>query len=291
MRLLFVLAVVVLVGAAPTAPPTLDMMRQLTVYSYAASCRQGLNNWTCFWCTYLPNLPPVDVAVVVESNGIYGTFGYVGNSQNSIVIGYRGSESISNWIHDLDFFMTPYPGVPSVSVHEGFLSAYLQVQQTVQNTVRALRNKYPSMPILITGHSLGAALSVLCAFDLVTSGIVPSSMISVVNIGEPRVGDLAFATAFNNAIGSATRIVNQRDLVPHVPPQFFLFHHHATEIWFPTNYTGYIVCNGSGEDPNCSNSLEYWDPADHEWYLGIYAHMAQALAANCGPLKSVDDKI
>jgi predicted lipase len=47
------------------------------------------------------------------------------------------------------------------------------------------------------GHSLGGALSIFCAMDLVTQKIVPGNRISVINFGQPRVGNKAFADYFN----------------------------------------------------------------------------------------------
>jgi hypothetical protein len=39
----------------------------------------------------------------------------------------------------------------------------------------------------------------------------------------------------------------------------FKFHHVALELWFPTNATTFVTCNGSGEDPNCRYSLKKED--------------------------------
>lgn len=44
-----------------------------------------------------------------------------------------------------------------------------------------------------------------------------------------------------------------------------------------------------GEDPNCSDSLEMWDPIDHLYYAGYFSHDPGAIAANCGPLMDVTD--
>jgi len=170
-----------------------------------------------------------------------------------------------------------------------FLSAYQQVRDTIHQDVIAIQKKYPNIPIKVTGHSLGGACSVLCAFDLVDSKLISSDKISVVNIGQPRVGDQNFATAYNKHIGSSYRVVNARDLVPHVPPQLFGFEHSSTEIWFSTNYTNFTICDGSGEDPNCSDSLNLFNPSDHLWYCGFYAHLPGAIAAHCGPIPHVSD--
>jgi len=261
------------------------------MYSYAASCRQGLANWTCFWCKYLPGLPPVHDAYVFSDNGIYGIYGYVGATDDTIIISFRGSESLENWFDDLDFFQVEYPGIPGAQVHQGFLYAYSKVQIQVVQKVLALRKRHPTFPIYVSGHSLGGALSVLCGFDLVHSRIIPSNMISVVNIGQPRVGNQLWASKFHEYIGTSYRIVNKRDLVPHVPPRFFGFHHVSTEIWFPSNFTDFVVCDGSGEDLNCSDSLQMWNPMDHLYYAGYFSRDQGAYDANCGPIHTTRDQL
>jgi len=255
------------------APPNLSVMTKYTVLSYAAACRVGLKEWTCFWCKYLPpsQMPPVTIATVVESDGVYGTYGYVGHSSKEILIAFRGSQTFSNWIHDFEFWPSDYPGVPGARIHHGFYSAYLAVQDQVEKTVAQLVKLYPHLPVTVTGHSLGAALSVACAMELMRKNVVPGERLTVINIGLPRVGNKPFATYFDQHVSNHYRIVNQRDIVPHFPPEIMGFWHVSTEIWFPTNYTSYKVCNGSGEDPNCSDSVIDLSTYDHVHYLGIYA--------------------
>ena len=61
--------------------------------------------------------------------------------------------------------------------------------------------------------------------------------------------------------------------MPHLPPQLFGYHHTPTEVWY-TEQTGldYKVCNGSGEDPTCADSVSVFDysVADHLVYLDVH---------------------
>jgi predicted lipase len=72
---------------------------------------------------------------------------------------------------------------------------------------------------LVTGHSLGAALALLCAADLKRSGVVGSG-IKLYDYGSPRVGNRAFANYMYNLLGSGAvmRVVHAKDAVPHLPP-------------------------------------------------------------------------
>ena len=47
--------------------------------------------------------------------------------------------------------------------------------------------------------------------------------------GQPRVGNALFATYFKTIL-SEYRVVHYADIVPHLPPELFNFHHVATEV-------------------------------------------------------------
>ena len=67
------------------------------------------------------------------------------------------------------------------------------------------------------------------------------------------------------------RLVNKKDIVPHVPPKLFGYHHPGTEVWL---YDGqnYVLCDSSGEDGSCSNSAgPLFSALDHAKMLGYNA--------------------
>ncbi len=72
-------------------------------------------------------------------------------------------------------------------------------------------------PLWITGHSLGGALAILLALQLSkTSGC---KLAGVVTFGQPKVGDAQFSQAINaQLLPFYRRYVNQRDIVPKLPP-------------------------------------------------------------------------
>jgi len=188
------------------------------------------------------------------------------------------------------FNLVQYQGAPAgVYVHDGFYGAYQAVQNTIRSTVRTLLKQYPSYTVSVTGHSLGGALSIFCAMDLVSQRIIPSNRISVINFGQPRVGNKNFADYFNSQNVFVARVTNQRDIVPHVPMRFLGYYHERTEYWFPSNVTTFVVCDGSGEDPDCSDSEIDINPIDHETYLGFYA--PDGNAHNCGHVPFTKQKL
>lgn len=84
-------------------------------------------------------------------------------------------------------------------VHIGFLYAYNVVASSVLRTVKAQKAAYPSYTIIVTGHSLGAAVAALAAVSIKSA--LPSSNLKLYTFGQPRTGNAAFATYVENLIG------------------------------------------------------------------------------------------
>merc|ERR1711916_410629 len=111
-----------------------------------------------------------------------------------------------------------------------------------------LVTKNPDYSVTVTGHSLGAALGWLTAMELRQSDVTNLNMY---NMGSPRVGNDEFAAWVASFKDINYRFVHSADIVPHVPPNSFGFHHIATEVW-ETEDGVLHTCNGSGEDESCS---------------------------------------
>jgi len=94
--------------------------------------------------------------------------------------------------------------------------------------------------------------------------------VSLVNFGQPRVGNPQFVSKFQQMVPYYYRVVNKADPVPNIPPREFGYVHGAVQLWYPHDGYSFRVCNG-GEDPTCSDSLYPWDwrPRDHTQYLAI----------------------
>jgi len=242
-------------------------MEKHLMYAYSAYCTEDLLNWTCWWCLKVPNVPIVNVVDILYDNNT-DTYGYIGYNNDSIIIGWRGTNlfSAENWITDFEFWQTmPYPNISNAYVHWGWYTVYTDLRSTLLPLVQMLVEKFPEKNIVTTGHILGGALSVLTAADLARSGY---KNVEVWNYGCTRVGNEAFANYYNSLIPKSRRVVNMRDLVAHYPFEFLDYYHVATEIWFPSGFYNFTVCNG-GEDPNCSDSELDWSFADHTSYLGF----------------------
>lgn len=96
----------------------------------------------------------------------------------------------------------------------------LSVRKQLQLRIEELRNKYrdEKLSLVLTGHSLGASLSVLSAFDLVENGIVSDIPVSAIIFGSPDVGNKAFNERLvKHKNLKVLHVKNTIDLIPHYP--------------------------------------------------------------------------
>jgi triacylglycerol lipase len=169
-------------------------------------------------------------------------FGYVAgtpaNSPTQLVIALRGTESWYEWLSDLmESAQVNCPVQSSQgSVHEGF-SAYYQglqyfhqptVAPPIQSPVSLSKVLANAKSVIVTGHSLGAALGTLLTLDIALN-IAPkiACTVSSYNFGSPVVGDPVFANFFNGQVGEGKqisanyRVANGMDVIPNLPSSVF----------------------------------------------------------------------
>jgi len=229
--------------------------------SYSSYCGDSVtSDWNCYWCKSVPSFN--FTSTFGQSNS--GIFGFVGYMNDAVYVAFRGTDNVAGWIADAKFQQTPYFNT-GAKVHKGFFDLYNSVSDDVRSLVMDAINQCGSCNnVIVAGHSLGAALSVLGALDLQSN---TSFQITLYNFGDPRVGDYNFYNYAKTNLPSSFRFTNHRDLVPHLPPITMNYHHIVTEIWF--NGNTFITCDQTGEDPNCANSVLVFNIKDHATYLGI----------------------
>jgi hypothetical protein len=216
------------------------------------------SSWNCLTCTD-ENI----LEAIIESHGERVLMGYNTNL-HAIFVSFRGSSNIQNWLDDIQFHKV-YPYNDSdIGVEKGFYKAYQNVKSDIFETLTFIQDKYSTKKVLLTGHSLGAALATLMAFDIKNI----YSMI-LYTYGSPRVGNSEFVAHFHT---TTNRITHYYDIVPHLPEQAFGFLHIPQEIWYNEENTEFETCNDDTqhEDELCSNScgpLHCTSTSDHLNYV------------------------
>jgi triacylglycerol lipase len=147
------------------------------------------------------------------------TQGFVARRGDIVIVAFRGTEPINadDWLSNVNYHQLPFKGVPG-RLHGGFAKD-MHEKQIVVPMLDALTelNAGKKTRLFLTGHSLGGALAVLAAALLHFRE--HQRIAGVYTYGQPRLGDAAFSTAFDQALGAVTfRYVNDLDAVPHVPP-------------------------------------------------------------------------
>lgn len=141
------------------------------------------------------------------------------------IIAFRGTEPINlaSWLTDADVITQDVPASWNArgEVHRGFLANLEAVWDDVEDQLgRTPEGAAPVEAIYITGHSLGGAMAVLAAAQLLRSPDRAARLRGVYTYGQPAVGDHAFAAWGSRAFGEILfRHVYNRDLVPRLPPR------------------------------------------------------------------------
>jgi triacylglycerol lipase len=124
----------------------------------------------------------------------------------------RGTDNNKNLDEDLDIALREdrQVDIPVIPVHAGFDAAARAVHNDLKPQLK------PGYRTYMTGHSLGGAVAALLAIYLLEDGV---QVERVVTFGEPRFTTAAGAKRLGFL--PLTRVVDENDIVPLVPPSTF----------------------------------------------------------------------
>jgi predicted lipase len=161
---------------------------------------------------------------------------------------------------NLVYYRVQYEDIKNTQVHSGFYTAYSAVSSQVRSAVSGLIALHPASTILVTGHSLGAALGTFAMLDL-KRNLKFSNPVKFYSFGSPRVGNQVFTDYFMSMFPAETyqRVTHYTDVVVQIPPRSMGFNHPGSEVWYYNEeYDGLNkICNapiGSPENANCADS-------------------------------------
>jgi triacylglycerol lipase len=147
-----------------------------------------------------------------------GTQAFIAGNDNMIIIAFRGTEmKVKDFLADAKLKLEPGP---KGKVHRGFHGALHEVwgeslgDKDMRQCIEKFQDKQQS--IWFCGHSLGAALATLAAAEYVLTDKKTAN--GVYTIGQPRVGNFTFASAFDVELAKQCfRFVNNNDVVTRIP--------------------------------------------------------------------------
>ncbi len=149
----------------------------------AVLTKAGLGTPQCF------SDRPTDSQALVTTMGEY------------TIVAFRGTQitSIKDVVSDALIKLEEWPGPGRV--HRGFWRAYRSLRNSIDSNM-------PSGKLIVTGHSLGAAMATLMA------ALWPEAVL--VTFGSPRVGDGTFVKSFEGR--DVRRYDDCTDIVARIPP-------------------------------------------------------------------------
>jgi triacylglycerol lipase len=163
-------------------------------------------------------------------NGLCDGFAYLAEGDDLIVLSFRGTQSLINWRTNLNArLIHPDATDRNLKVHEGFYSAFVMLTDGAQGILDKMRQLKTttsgSIPIYITGHSLGGALA-----QIASAVLGDDQVAACYTFGSPRVGNIYFDLWVKPP---SYRLVNYADIVPQVPLSVMGYRHAGDARYLP----------------------------------------------------------
>ncbi|CAP73570.1 uncharacterized protein PODANS_2_9340 [Podospora anserina S mat+] len=237
--------------------------------------------------------------VTVHSSSFTGTildtrgFVSVDPVAKEIVLTFRGTVSIRNWVADFIFVQVPCDYAFGCLVHTGFLASWAEVKSRAMAAVTAARQAHPTFKVTVTGYSLGAAVGTIAAADIRRSLKIP---VDLITFGSPRVGNNAFAKFVTAGAGSEYRLTHANDPIARLPPIIFNYRHTSPEYWFDEGADGVVtldevqVCEGHA-NIQCNGGTGDFNMDVHGWYFQRFTGCApteQPFKARSTPISDAE---
>jgi hypothetical protein len=221
-----------------------------------------------------------------------------------IVIVFAGTDDLRTSLEDANIARKPFGNNSTIElfdsevlVHAGFDNAVFShgLWEEIFNRVQLLSRRHPFYKLFTTGHSLGAANSILTATALAIKGYHVTS----INFGCPQTGNKKWRDYFNSTSPlkgklSIWRIVLGWDLVARLPDCFYHVGH-TIQLWsedhkrydkyLPNLVEAYYQHYGN-EEKGYASAPPGWYAKSHEWmpgamlyhFIGKYVKALEGLA-------------
>jgi len=208
------------------------------------------------------------ITVLTDNQG----FVAVDDTNELVVLSFRGTNTLQNYIDDVVFLQVPCDFGIGCLVHSGFYATWLDSQNVAVAGVTAAMAANPTYTLVITGHSLGAAIATIAGAYLRDSGFP----CDIYTYGSPRVFNSVGADYVTNQVGGEYRVTHLDDPVAKLAPIILDYRHTSPEFWLydgtaeTVDYTisdietcvgnHNISCNAGTGGFDVTAHLYYFDP-------------------------------
>lgn len=210
---------------------TFALMEQ---YALAAYCPTNYNSPGDKVSCSSKNCPLVQSAntiTLAEFNSDLATdvTGFVAadDTNRLIVISFRGSHSLDNWITNLQLDLIKTDLCPGCTAHHGFWQSWLDSRKAVLDAIKGSANTRPGYKIVATGHSLGGAIASIAAAQLRNGGYD----VALYTFGAPRIAGSKLSDYISGQKGGNYRITHWNDPIPRLPPLTMGYVHITPEYY------------------------------------------------------------
>ncbi|MBU6300812.1 MAG: CHAT domain-containing protein [Verrucomicrobia bacterium] len=141
------------------------------------------------------------------------TRGMVVSNETDLVLAFRGSANLENWLRNLNFLPVDRG---YATLHGGFAECFEEVRSEAWRLLSA--HGLQTKRVWLTGHSLGGALATILAAEF---SQYASLVAGIYTFGQPCAGQQGFADFFNHHYrGRCFRFVHGEDVVTRLPPGY-----------------------------------------------------------------------
>ncbi|MCJ1321499.1 hypothetical protein MMC15_006844 [Xylographa vitiligo] len=265
--------------------------RLMAEYSAAAYCPSNNDSpGTQVTCptSNCPLVEAADATTMMEFEDTSSTddtgFVAVDDKNRMVIVAFRGSDSWSNWVVNLEVIRVATGWCDNCNVHDGYWKSWHEIKDRIIPLLEKAVKEHPDYRIIITGHSLGAAIATLAAAEIRMIGSHYMKFTELYSYGSPRIGNRALAAFLSMQSKLSYRITAGDDPIPRMPGAILGYRHVSPEYWIPTRtdepsasgihvLEGYYNTNG-----NSGTRWLHWD--SHSHYFGYISKCGPALTSS-----------
>lgn len=154
---------------------------------------------------------------------------FIVNSDDSIIISYRGSYTARNWASDFCLVGVPTSftqGYVHAGFYYGFLSSWDSLKALLDKEAARQGVEIKDLDITVNGHSLGGALALLGAYRLCKE--FGNETVKLITFASPRAVSIEAAEECEKLFGHrALRVIQEGDPIPAFPLELGAGFHHV----------------------------------------------------------------